>query len=30
VEISLLDQVIVGAPEAGCAPYCSSREAGLS
>ena len=29
VEISLLDHVIVGGPEAGCAPYFSFKEAGL-
>jgi DNA repair protein RadC len=29
MEISLLDHVIVGVPEAGCAPYFSFREAGL-
>jgi DNA repair protein RadC len=29
VEISLLDHVIVGAAEAGCAPYFSFKEAGL-
>ena len=29
MEISLLDHVIVGAPEAGCAPYFSFREVGL-
>jgi DNA repair protein RadC len=29
MEISLLDHVIVGVPEADCAPYFSFREAGL-
>ena len=29
MEISLLDHVIVGVPEAGCAPYFSFREVGL-
>ena len=29
LEISLLDHVIVGAPEAGCAPCLSFKEAGL-
>jgi hypothetical protein len=28
MKISLPDHVIVGAPEAGCAPYFSFKEAG--